>query len=84
MSLVHVQDTIAFSVYELALLPICPSGATVLSLASCAVSLHLSPLLRYPLFLFSCSRVYPLSTPCLPPVCLVATPALHALLIACR
>ena len=67
MSLAHVQDTLAFSVYGLALLPICPSGATVLSLASCAVTLHLLPLLRYLVFLFSRFRVYPLSTPCLPP-----------------
>ncbi len=62
MSLAHVQDSVAFSVYESALLPSCPTGTAVLSFAFCAVNLYLSPSLRYLAFLFSCSRVYPLST----------------------
>ena len=76
VSLAHVWDSVAFSVYGLALLPTCRSGATVLSFAYCAVSLQLSPLLRYLLFLFSCSKVCSLSTYCLPLVYPLSTPCL--------
>jgi len=61
MSLAHVRDSVDFAVYEAALLPTCPPGANVLSFAYCAVSLQLSPSLRYLLFLFSCRRVCLLS-----------------------
>lgn len=73
MSLANVQDSPDISVFELALLPSCQTGATVLSFVFCALNLHLSPLLPYLVFLFCCSRVYPLSTP-----------YVHTLRVACR